>query len=600
MSISKHVNTMTEPQSPAQQPMPKIYSYRRVSSIKQTKGAGLEMQKEQEKLSELSKAFNLSISDEVLDDAGLSAFHGEHTAKGSLGWFIAAVKSGLIAKGSILVIYSLDRFSRLEIDRAVHDLTGLTSEGIMIFSILENKMFGNPKEDNEQRALSLMGAQLVFARSHNESLAKSKRAQHLLKIAMKRHLDGERSQDGYAYSIKVAGNDVWWVDNSLGDVRPRDKYWECAKEICQRLTDGESPYMIEKWLNNSDMPSPIKRIGKIIPGAWSIHIIRRIHEHRALIGEKTINGILLPNYYPPLLTEDEFYRLQDARKNRKRPKSKRTAIVSLFAGLSNVMCAHCGAGIHLNTEPSNNSYNYRCSGHRSNCDTSGVDYVPEGAKHEPKRGWTKRASLIESTLLKLSIDKVWRPIKVVRESRMPVLQAQIDMKNILISKLAKHAEEKGFPDILLARLIEMQSELNQLEEEHEQIRICEAANESKAIDSLVERWKVASESVLDFNNEKARLHMRELIRDSFEKITIGRQIGGDRYGITMNLYFADGSTRVVVLGRTGVISLSGVEKNLSSEGSAYLSSVETEKNNFYHTSSEMQQWLTNVVSDFKE
>ena len=129
--------------SPKQETTPKIYSYRRVSSVKQTKGAGLEMQKEQEKLRELSEKFRLPISDEVLDDAGLSAFHGEHTAKGSLGWFIAAVKSGLIAKGSILVIYSLDRFSRLEIDRAVHDLTGLTSEGIMIFSILENKMFGN-------------------------------------------------------------------------------------------------------------------------------------------------------------------------------------------------------------------------------------------------------------------------------------------------------------------------------------------------------------------------------------------------------------------------------------------------------------------------
>ncbi len=405
--------------SPRQETTPKIYSYRRVSSTKQLQGDGMEMQREEEKLKELSERYGLPVHGETLDDFGLSAFKGDNTARGSLGWFIDAVKAGYIMAGSILVVYGLDRFSRQKIANAINDFSELLRKDIRVYSVLEDYMFES-SPNNHESTMSFTMAGLIFNRSHGESEAKSKRAQHLLKLAIDRHQRGERSPDGYAYSIKVAGNDVWWVDNSKGDVRQHPVYWDIAKEVCERLIIGESPYMIEKWLNNSGIQSPIKRIDKVIKGAWSIHIIRRIHEHRALIGEKTINGILMPDYYPPLLTEEKYHLLIEARTNRKRPKSKRESIVSVFAGLHNVVCAHCGAGVHLNTEPKNKSYNYRCSGHH-NCDSRG--FVLNKRTYDPvsddqlyadipaRRGWTKRASLIEQALLQVCVDKVWLPAK---------------------------------------------------------------------------------------------------------------------------------------------------------------------------------------------
>jgi|GEM_PF-4261361 Site-specific recombinases, DNA invertase Pin homologs len=585
---------MNQQLSPKQETTPKIYSYRRVSSIKQTKGAGLEMQKEQEKLIELSESFGIPISDEVLDDAGLSAFHGEHTAKGSLGWFIAAVKSGLIAKGSILVIYSLDRFSRLEIDKAVRDLTGLTSEGIIIFSILENKMFGNPQEDNEQRALSLMGAQLVFARSHNESLTKSKRAQKLLKMAIERHQKGERSPDGYAYSIKVVGNDVWWVDNSKGDIRPHPIYWDIAKEVCNRLVMGESPYMIERWLNNSDIPSPIKRVDKKIHGAWSIHIIRRIHEHRALIGEKTINGILLSDYYPPLLNDGEYYRLIDARNNRKRPKSKRESIVSLFAGLPNVVCAHCGAGVHLNTEPKNNSYNYRCSGHYS-CDSRGFvlnrhtyDPVTDDQLYEDipaRRGWTKRAALIEQALLQVCLDKIWLPAITEFQSKIPELNGQlivIKEEHEDLNNRWAECRGKRFPNSLVERMGELEQQMDSLMQEIESQMVIESAHKYAEPETLKARWTDISSRVLDFNNATERLRMRELIRDSFQMIAIGRPLGGDRYTLHMLIKFKDGESRIISLSKSDMYMVGNMSADtiLSDISAEYLSSIDVPINTF--------------------
>jgi hypothetical protein len=51
--------------------------------------------------------------DESFTDSGRSAYNGEHVGKkGDLGRFVAAIKSGTVSKGSILIAENLDRISR--------------------------------------------------------------------------------------------------------------------------------------------------------------------------------------------------------------------------------------------------------------------------------------------------------------------------------------------------------------------------------------------------------------------------------------------------------------------------------------------------------
>lgn len=605
---------MNQQLSPKQETTAKIYSYRRVSSTKQLLGEGMEMQFEVDKLKELSDQYGIPVHGETLDDFGLSAFKGDNTTKGSLGWFIGAVKAGYIMAGSILVVYSLDRFSRQKIANAINDFTELLRQNIRVYSVLENHMFES-SYDNNKSTMDLTMASLIFNRSHGESETKSKRAQHLLNIAITRHQAGERSPDDYAYSIKVAGNDVWWVDNSKGDVRPHQIYWDMAKEVCNRLIVGESPYMIERWLNNSGIPSPIKRVDKKIQGAWSIHIIRRIHEHRALIGEKTINGVLLPDYYPPLLTDGEYYSLIYARNERKRPKSKRDSIVSLFAGLHNVKCAHCGAGVHLNTEPKNNSYNYRCSGHYS-CDSRG--FVLNKRTYDPvtdnqlyadipaRRGWTKRAALIEQALLQVCLDKIWLSAVTEFQSKLPELQGRLSVLNKNYEKLDSQSEDEDFPDAWKKRLKNYEQQIRELNQEIEAQRVIESAHKYTEPETLKARWADISARVLDFKNSTERLRMRELIRDSFEMIAIGRPLGGDRYTLHMLIKFKDGESRIIALDRNEVqmIGNIGNKERLPDSSLEYLSSIDAPMNLFMEPSKDKLETFESTVgyifSDKKE
>ena len=47
-----------------------------------------------------------------IEDKGKSGYHGDHRTKGKLGKFLAAVKAGEIARGSVLVVENPDRLSR--------------------------------------------------------------------------------------------------------------------------------------------------------------------------------------------------------------------------------------------------------------------------------------------------------------------------------------------------------------------------------------------------------------------------------------------------------------------------------------------------------
>ena len=47
-----------------------------------------------------------------LIDKGLSAYHGLHYKKGTLGAFLQALRDGVIPSGSVLVVEEWDRFSR--------------------------------------------------------------------------------------------------------------------------------------------------------------------------------------------------------------------------------------------------------------------------------------------------------------------------------------------------------------------------------------------------------------------------------------------------------------------------------------------------------
>jgi DNA invertase Pin-like site-specific DNA recombinase len=74
-----------------------------------------------------------------LQDIGVSAFDGSNVLSGQLGLFLKAVNEGRIAKGSFLLVESLDRLSREDALSALGTFTSLLKAGITIVTLSDNK-----------------------------------------------------------------------------------------------------------------------------------------------------------------------------------------------------------------------------------------------------------------------------------------------------------------------------------------------------------------------------------------------------------------------------------------------------------------------------
>src|SRR5438128_1281383 len=89
--------------------VPAVYSYTRFSTGEQRKGTG---QQRQDKLAAewcIARGFALATN---YSDLGVSAFKGKNATHGALARFLACVESGVVTRGSVLIVESLDRLSR--------------------------------------------------------------------------------------------------------------------------------------------------------------------------------------------------------------------------------------------------------------------------------------------------------------------------------------------------------------------------------------------------------------------------------------------------------------------------------------------------------
>ena len=83
--------------------------YHRFSSKKQDRGSSLERQREN--TSALCKREGWTII-ATFEDAGASAWKGDHLSAGELGKLRKRIDAGLVERGTYIVVENLDRLSR--------------------------------------------------------------------------------------------------------------------------------------------------------------------------------------------------------------------------------------------------------------------------------------------------------------------------------------------------------------------------------------------------------------------------------------------------------------------------------------------------------
>ena len=111
--------------------MKTAYSYQRFSSPEQSHGDSLRRQTK--RATDLCQEYGWHLDDTLkLRDLGVSAYRGKNVREGALAAFLEAIKLGKVKKGSVLIVESLDRLSRDEIDEALTLFLSIIRAGVDI------------------------------------------------------------------------------------------------------------------------------------------------------------------------------------------------------------------------------------------------------------------------------------------------------------------------------------------------------------------------------------------------------------------------------------------------------------------------------------
>lgn len=319
--------------------MPKAYSYIRFSTKEQAKGHSLKRQTEMRE-AYLEKRPDLTLDTSLtLEDMGVSAFKGANADEGNLGTFIRAIESGIVPKGSYLLIESLDRLSRAKVNIALNLFLSIVNQGITIVTLEDGKEFGE-NNDFTDIIISIVGMQ----RAHEES----KRKSDLISKAWK----DKRVQA--ASTGKVMSKVVpFWLkakEDKSGFI-VIEEHAAILNRMFDLALDGMGVHAIAKSLNSDGLTTPT---GK----AWKGPNIAKFLRNRASIGEATFSSFMneenkreatdpIPNYFPVVVDEAKFYAVRDrlntwsmATEHGKKSDSR-----NLFRRL--IRCQYCGNSISI-------------------------------------------------------------------------------------------------------------------------------------------------------------------------------------------------------------------------------------------------------------
>lgn len=270
-----------------------------------------------------------------LRDEGLSGWTGANLHKGCLGRFVGEIGKR-VKPGSVLVVESLDRIGRQDIDTMLELFMGILRRGVDIHTLTPERQYTKASLKNIGELLEPL---FIMARANEESAMKSKRLKD--KWANKRQTIREK---------KLTPICPAWLrlkkDKSGFDLVPQ------AVALVQRMfrmvLDGAGVSTIVETFNAEGVPNFAHRKtrnGKINT-TWNTryaanilhcrHVLGEYQPHTGSTNQKTRKPIGDPilDYYPRIIDDATFYRVQQTIAGRKHKMGRpSTQVVNLFTGI---------------------------------------------------------------------------------------------------------------------------------------------------------------------------------------------------------------------------------------------------------------------------
>lgn len=322
-------------------PPPRIYSYVRFSSEKQLKGDSLRRQNEL--IEKYTKKHGYELDEEFrYVDLGVSAFRGKNIKEGKLKYFLDAIKENKVAENSILLIESLDRLTRLAPMEAMTVFLNIINAGVKIVTLADGVEHSNNTESGDQMFKLLVSA-TILCRAHDESLNKSRR----LKEAWNRKRSNINKKH---YTKKIPK----WLNISKDGVSPErdDEKCKVVERMFRLCLNGEHAEGIAKIFRN-------EKIALVAGGKrWTHSYVSQTLRNESVLGRFTPNrmeggkrvpaGKTITDYYPAIISENDFNRVQSIMDSRTKNKGGRIAQDGDNLFRKKLFCGYCGQPIHIN------------------------------------------------------------------------------------------------------------------------------------------------------------------------------------------------------------------------------------------------------------
>jgi hypothetical protein len=330
------------------------HPYARISDPEQRQGGGLVRQTEDEetkaKIAEFCRLFGFKQSKLIRVDDGVSAWKGLNaTPEHELGQFIAEAKKGLIPPGDCLILENYDRLSRQDPWAAIGLVNDLRQLGIHVGRLDKMKLLRCDSTDYGD----FFEAAIEFMRGNSESNTKSYR--NGSEWRRKREAAREKG-DTITHRLPAW---VQVVDGKRVEIKERA---DVVRYIFHLAGTGHGLYAIVQRLTNEKVPAFGERVVRkgrkrsAFSGRWTIgyvHLIltdrRALGECQPLDGEGNPDGDVIPDYFPQVVTEEEFQCARAGARERYRRPGKVTANVNVFQGL--LRDARTGAAYGIHKDP---------------------------------------------------------------------------------------------------------------------------------------------------------------------------------------------------------------------------------------------------------
>lgn len=270
-------------QPPAAAPASRAaFAYVRFSSLQQSGGDSLRRQTAM--AAEYCTRHGLELDTSLtLRDLGVSAFRGANADVGALGEFLRAVDSGIVARGSRLLVESFDRLSRDDVLDAQHALTGIILRGVTIVVIRQGGDGEEYSEDTIRAAphkLFIVLAECM--RANSESAHKSSRLK-----AVWQHKRKEATTGKVASRLVPAWLHVPTLpDGTRGKPATIPERAAIIRRIFDLFLKGRGKSAICKTLNGEGVPT-FGNGARRTAGEWRESYVYKILRARTVLGEFT-------------------------------------------------------------------------------------------------------------------------------------------------------------------------------------------------------------------------------------------------------------------------------------------------------------------------